>query len=126
MKLRIILTLLLLIVSALAITHPAHAYDLFGTSCKNVQDSPICQQAAEKPHNPLLDTIHTATTILALVGGAVAVIIIIVSGLSMVTSSGNEQAVKDARQRIQNALIGLVIIALAWSIITFVTSRIIK
>jgi hypothetical protein len=65
-----------------------------------------------------------ATLIIATISGIAAVIIIIISGLRMITANGDAQAVSSARRAILNALAGLVIILVAASIITFVISKI--
>ena len=46
-------------------------------------------------------------------------IMIVVSGLRMVTSAGNVQAKSDAKKRIMNGLIGFVIVLSAWLLIDF-------
>lgn len=52
--------------------------------------------------------------------GIIAVIMVIVGAIRMVTSSGNENAVKDARNTILYAVIGLVIAVLAFAVVNYV------
>jgi hypothetical protein len=52
------------------------------------------------------------------------VILIIVGGIQFVTSSGDPQATAGAKKTILYAVIGLLLITLAQSIVTFVVSRI--
>ncbi|MBI2589008.1 hypothetical protein HYW35_02275 [Candidatus Saccharibacteria bacterium] len=96
---------------------------------------PVCQQKKAqqtKKDNPAIRVIHTATNILALVAGVGAVIIIIYSGYVFVTAGGaiggqrsgdNPTRARQARSSLIGALIGLIIVALSWSIITFFTNR---
>lgn len=54
--------------------------------------------------------------------GLVAVGFLIYAGVLMVTAGGNEEQVGKARKVIMYAVIGIVIILLSWTIISFVTS----
>ncbi|MBI1961525.1 MAG: hypothetical protein HYS45_02385 [Parcubacteria group bacterium] len=56
--------------------------------------------------------------------GILAVIIILYAGFKWMTASGNEEQVGEARKMLLQAVIGLVIIMLAWVITNFVTSQI--
>lgn len=58
-------------------------------------------------------------TILGLLG-IIFIILMILSGYQWMTAGGNEDAIKKARGRIVNAIIGLVIVVLAYSITAFV------
>ncbi len=107
---------------ALAATNPLDDV----CSQPNAKNSSICQQAGavnNSSDNPVAKTLHTAANIIAMVASVIAVIMIIVSGLTMVTSQGNPDAVKSSRNRIIYSVVGIVMIALAWSITTFVVNR---
>jgi len=54
--------------------------------------------------------------------GLVAVAMLIYAGVMMVTSAGNEEGVGKAKKLITYAVIGIVIILLSYSIVTFITS----
>jgi len=54
--------------------------------------------------------------------GLVAVIFLIYAGILMVTAGGNDEQVGKARKIITYAVVGIVIILLSWTIVTFVTS----
>ena len=56
--------------------------------------------------------------------GILAVIIILYAGFKWMTASGNEEQVGEARKMLLQAVIGLVIVMLAWVITNFVTSQI--
>lgn len=69
------------------------------------------------------NTIKDVINILSLVGGALAVIMIIVGGLRYVTSAGNQESTKAAKNTIIYAVVGLVIIAVAQIIVQFVLNK---
>lgn len=54
--------------------------------------------------------------------GLVAVAFLIYAGVLMVTAGGDEDQVGKARKIITYAVIGIVIILLSWTIVTFVTN----
>ena len=58
--------------------------------------------------------------------GIVAVVVIIIGGISYMTSSGDTGKVKKAKDTILYGVIGLVICILAFAIVNFVISNIIK
>jgi hypothetical protein len=57
------------------------------------------------------------------VAGIVAVIVIIIAGYTYTTSSGDAGAVKKAKNMILYAVVGIVVIALAFVITQFVAGR---
>jgi hypothetical protein len=67
----------------------------------------------------LSDTIKTVVEVLSIVAGAAAVIMIIVGGFRYVTSAGNPEQTKGARNTIVYALVGLLVVALAQLIVHF-------
>jgi predicted small integral membrane protein len=89
------------------------------------KNSPICKDK-NTTTNPVNDKIRVAANIVALATGVAAIIFIILGGITMITSAGNPEAVANARKRIFYAVIGLVIVALAWTIVAFVTDKFIK
>lgn len=72
------------------------------------------------PSNTLDDTIANVVDLISLVVGVVAVIMIIVGGFRYITSGGNQESVKSAKNTIIYAIIGLIIVALAQIIVKFV------
>ena len=71
----------------------------------------------------LSDTVATVINVLSAVVGVLAVIMIIVGGLRYITSAGNPEGAKTARNTILYAIIGLVIVALAQLIVHFVLNK---
>jgi hypothetical protein len=65
-------------------------------------------------------TIGKVVNLLSSLVGVLAVIMLIVGGFRYVTSGGNQENTKNARSTIIYALVGLVIVGLAQSIVRFV------
>ena len=53
--------------------------------------------------------------------GLIAVAFLIYAGILMVTAGGNDEQVTKARKIIMYAVVGIVIILLSWTIVTFVS-----
>lgn len=73
----------------------------------------------------LYEKIAAVINILLGFAGVIATIYIIVAGIQWITASGNEEQVTEARGNIRNAVIGLVVIFLAFVITNFVTKSLI-
>lgn len=117
-------SLLLLLALAVPVTAGASPLTLLAADAKSeickgigaVQGGGNCQTSG-----PSIEKIvRTVVNILSLIGGIVAVIMIIISGLKYVTSSGDASNVSSAKNTLIYAIIGLVIIALAQVIVRFV------
>lgn len=67
--------------------------------------------------------LNTALNSVYMVAGIVAVIVIIIAGYMYVTSQGDSSAVTKAKNAILYAVIGLVVIILAFAITWFVIGR---
>ena len=63
-------------------------------------------------------------TIVLGIFGAIAVLMIVIAGLKFVTSAGNPQSAAKARSTILYAIIGLVVIATAEAIVSFVLGKV--
>jgi len=93
--------------------------------CASNPSATICKEK-NPTEDPVVRVIRTASTIVALLTGAMAVIFIVLGGITMITSGGSPEGVASARKRVTYALIGLVIVALAWTAIAFVTDKFIQ
>lgn len=80
------------------------------------------QTGADKD-NPVIKTLGWATKVISLVVGFVAIILIVVSGLNMITSAGNAEGVASARKRLTGAVIGVALASLAWIIASYVINQ---
>lgn len=56
--------------------------------------------------------------------GGIAVLFLILGGLQYITSSGNKDKAEQAKQTILYAVIGLIVIALSFVIVAFVTQNV--
>jgi hypothetical protein len=69
---------------------------------------------------------QTVANTLIFIVAAVSVIMLIVGGLRYVLSGGESSAVKGAKDTILYAIIGIVVAALAFAAVTFVTTAVLK
>ena len=105
------------------------ATDPFSEACSQpgANQSEVCQNEARGgSSNPLFGSgslLETVINLIALIAGVAAVIVIIVAGFQFVTAAGDSAKIKNARNAIIYAIIGLVVIALARVIIGFVLTR---
>jgi cytochrome bd-type quinol oxidase subunit 2 len=83
-----------------------------------------CEAAGDNcpanPQNTVDNTIATVVNVLSYLVGAVAVVMLIIGGFRFVTSNGNAESTKGARNTIIYAIVGLVIVAIAQVIVHFV------
>lgn len=61
---------------------------------------------------------------LLFIGGAVAVVMIVIGGIRYVTSNGAQDQIKAAKDTIMYSVIGLIVALLAYAIVTFVVQNI--
>lgn len=71
-------------------------------------------------NNDLISTVGTIINTLSGLIGIVAVIMLIIGGFRYATAGANEKNVTAARNQIMYAIIGIVIVLLAWGITQFV------
>lgn len=112
------------------------AYDPLKAACSPTSTAAVCQQNAEQQTatgnpNPIAGptgVIQKVTNLIAAITAIIAIVMIVISGLNFITSGGgdNPAKTKKARARIAAALIGLLVIALSWTIVTFVVRKFIK
>lgn len=105
----------------------ASAYDVFGgADCSGkAAKSAVCSSKTTEdpisgPNGVLINVAH----IIAFIAGAAAIIVIIVSGIRFITSSGDAAKVTQARKTLTGAVIGLVVIILAHTLIVFILKQI--
>jgi hypothetical protein len=75
------------------------------------------EQSLDTPITNLLNTVY-------FLAGAVCVIIIITAGITYVTSAGNPQAITKAKNTIIGAVVGIIIIIMAYAITAFVAGAV--
>jgi hypothetical protein len=97
-----------------------------GVSCNSAGSSAVCNNNGNPTNNPISGSdglLYKITIIIAFVAGIAAVILIIISAIRFMSSGGDSNAVGQARGTILNAVIGLIIITLAASIISYVVNK---
>jgi cytochrome bd-type quinol oxidase subunit 2 len=90
---------------------------------KNEVVNGINNAAGQSGGGDLSQTITTIVNLLSAIAGVTAVIFIIVGGLRYITSAGNAEGAKSAKNTIIYAVIGLIIVALAQLIVYFVIKQ---
>lgn len=123
-----LLVLVVVLVSALmSLGAPARAFNIVGPVCQNGGgSSTVCQDQNNGETNPLTGPngiILKAAYITAAVAGLAAVIILILAGLSYISSDGDPAKTKAAKSAIISTIVGVIIILLADSIIGLVVSK---
>ncbi len=81
--------------------------------------------APESGHS-LATYISNITDALLVIAGAIAVLIIIAGGIMYITSTGEAKRIQQAKDTILYAVIGLVVIILAYAIVSFTIGAISK
>jgi len=119
---------ILVALSLAIIPAAASASSLIGgsnTCNSNTQGSAVCNDVSNT-NNPIFgqnSLIIGIANVIAYIAGIIAIIILIVGSIKYITSNGDSNAVSSAKSTIIGALIGLAIIALAYTIIDFVVTR---
>jgi hypothetical protein len=124
-KLRLLLAALGLMV-LLAPAVPVAAGDVFQEVCDDpaAQSSPACQTTGEDPLTGSDGAILRVARAVAVVAGVAAVIIMMIGGYMYATSAGDSSKISNAKNTILYAAVGLVVIALAQALITFIIGSI--
>ena len=95
-----------------------------GSNLEFTENPGECNTATSDATDKINNIIHSIVNILSVIVGVVAVIMIIIGGFRYVTSAGNPESTKGARNTIVYAIIGLVIVALAQIIVHFVLNSV--
>lgn len=111
----------------LALTNDASAKSIISEACTFAPDSETCKSdsanAVENPLTGTSGTLYKVSQVIAIIAGIAAVIVIIISGIRYIISGGDSQKVSSAKSTLIGAVVGLVVIVLAQTIITFVVKR---
>ena len=102
------------------------AFDPTGAACSasGASDSPVCNQGSDNPLSGSNGLILKAFQIFLIFAAVIAVIMIMLGGWAYITSQGEPQKLKGAKDTILYAIIGLVIAASAQAIISFVIKKV--
>ena len=105
-------------------TSVGYAADPKAEACNAIQQidgGGACDQDAAK--NKFSEIVKSIIGILSLLVGAVSVIMVILGGFKYVTSNGDANSTKSAKDTIMYALIGLALVGFAQTIVRFVWSK---
>ena len=75
------------------------------------------------PHTPAGGFTHLLNIFLAVMG-ALALLMVVIGGFRYTIASGNSDSVSEAKRMIIYSIVGLVVIALAGSIVNFVLDKV--
>lgn len=118
--------LLAIIMPSFCVVGIASAFDPFGQACEETNSAGICKDNQEGANplstgnNGLLDQI---ITVLFLIAGVIAVIMIIVGGFQFVTSSGDSSKAAKGRTTLIYAVVGLVVVMMSATIVRFMVNK---
>ena len=101
------------------------AADVAGGTCKGAQlefsNTEECD--TEGAAKQLDETLNNGINIFSVIIGAVAVIMIIYAGFRYIVSGGSSDGVKGARNTLIYAIVGLVVVLLAQTVVKYVLSQ---
>ncbi len=121
----LLVTLVLMAVVIPTVPAAAAGKDPFGgIDCSKAHDAAVCQPTATDPLTTSNGVLHRITTLLAVVAGAVAVVVVAAAGIGYISSQGDPEKIKKAKNAILYAIAGLVIIVLGQAIINFVIGKV--
>lgn len=106
---------------SVATMSPAYAFKCVGPS-GTIIDATDMNQCAGGTDNKtdLMGTLNVVINVVLAVVGFIAVVMIIMGGISFITSQGDSSKVTKARNTILYGVVGLVIALLAYAIVNFV------
>jgi hypothetical protein len=122
LKLQVLLSLLILFLSS-TVVKPARGANDPGTGAAGHPNLLVFGDIANWVIAPFRDIGQVITSLLQaaiFVGGLLFFIFFLIGGLQWITSGGDKEAVTAARNKIVNALIGLVILVGAFSVIKII------
>ncbi len=128
----LIISLLCLFVVAAPPPPAAAAYDVFnGVDCSkagakagDTTAAAVCvEKGSGDPISGNDGALLKITNIVAFIAGIAAIIMIIVGGIKYVVSDGDSGKISSAKSTLMGALIGLIIVVLARTLINYVVTR---
>ena len=89
------------------------------------QNSTVCTDVSSQntSQDPVIHGIEITISIMALLIGIAAVIVIIISGMRFILANGDANSINTARSGIIYALIGIIVAAVAQTIVVFVLDK---
>jgi hypothetical protein len=128
MKILHTILLTLIVLSGLVLLVPASssAFNPLQTACNSGSNDATSCKDTNTTTNPIVGTngiITKAVQLIALITGIAAVIVIIIAGIRFVLSGGDATKVATAKSTILYAVVGLIVAALAQSLVIFVLNK---
>jgi len=109
-----------------AMPSTSSAVNVFQPCTQGADASAVCTDVKSQKGantNPVVGFIKVIIHVVALVVGIASVIIIVVSGLRLVSSAGDAQAAASARNGVMYAAVGIIIVILSEALVAFVLNR---
>lgn len=103
-----------------ALSASAAPVDVFKDACANSSDPTLCNSSKG---DDLYGVIRTIIQVMLIIGGIIAVIMIILGGIRYTTSNGDQADVKAAKDTILYAIIGLIVAMGGYVIVTWVVGQ---
>lgn len=117
----------LTLVSFIILSPAVLAVSVTDKACATIPDSAVCKDAEQgQTSNPLFGengVLTSVVSILSLVLGVIAVIVLIIAGIRFATSQGNAQSVGNVRNTVIYACVGIAVAALAQALVQLVLSK---
>lgn len=131
-KLYALLIILALGLPVFAMSATSHAVNITpicsgkvgGTSASNTSVCKDVNTQSKSNKNPILNILKTALNIISYVAGIAAIILIVIAGITFMTSGGDPQSVSSARNTIIYAIVGIIILVVSQAIITFIIDKV--
>lgn len=99
----------------------ALAVDPYEQICADNPDNSVCNTPRDrnliKGNDSIIDKV---ANFIAMLGGVIAIVVIMISGLKFITSSGDSKKAEEARNTIIYAAVGILIILFARIIVAFI------
>jgi lysylphosphatidylglycerol synthetase-like protein (DUF2156 family) len=89
--------------------------NIFSTESSKGFESAVSK--SDGPLNIVVNILTMAIEFLSVVGGSLCLLMLVYAGFRMVTSFGNEDVFNAEMKRVKNAIIGLVVALLAYTIV---------
>jgi hypothetical protein len=87
----------------------------------------VCKDAAQQKAsgtNPIITVLKVVLSIISFVAGIAVVITVILSGIRFITSGGDSNGIKKARETLIYSVVGIVVVIFAQVIVVFILDRI--
>lgn len=110
---------------AVLVPQTASAVNFFGDVCTgDTSDSAVCSASSKDNISGNDGIILKVANLIAIISGIAAVIMIIIGGFMFITSGGDSSHVSSAKKTIVYAVVGLVVVVLARTIVGFIVTRV--